>query len=69
VIADHKNYAGYQARTTREIALVLLEPSSIRLMTRTYPDPPDSVETERTRRGETVTAFAVRFRELLAGHQ
>ena len=26
VIADHKNYAGYQARTTREIALVLLEP-------------------------------------------
>lgn len=26
VIADHKNYAGYQARTTREIALVMLEP-------------------------------------------
>lgn len=26
VIADHKNYADYQARTTREIALVLLEP-------------------------------------------
>jgi len=26
VIADHRNYAGYQARTTREIALVLLEP-------------------------------------------
>jgi len=26
VVADHKNYAGYQARTTREIALVLLEP-------------------------------------------
>ena len=26
VIADHKNYAGYQTRTTREIALVLLEP-------------------------------------------
>jgi hypothetical protein len=27
VIADHKNYAGYQARTTtRKIALVLLEP-------------------------------------------
>jgi len=26
VIADHKNYAGYQGRTTREIALVLLEP-------------------------------------------
>jgi deazaflavin-dependent oxidoreductase (nitroreductase family) len=25
VIADHKNYADYQARTTREIALVLLE--------------------------------------------
>lgn len=25
VIADHKNYAGYQARTTREIPLVLLE--------------------------------------------
>jgi deazaflavin-dependent oxidoreductase (nitroreductase family) len=25
VIADHQNYAGYQARTTREIALVLLE--------------------------------------------
>jgi deazaflavin-dependent oxidoreductase (nitroreductase family) len=25
VIADHKNYAGYQARTSREIALVLLE--------------------------------------------
>ncbi len=26
VVADHKHYAGYQARTTREIALVLLEP-------------------------------------------
>jgi deazaflavin-dependent oxidoreductase (nitroreductase family) len=26
VIADHNNYADYQARTTREIALVLLEP-------------------------------------------
>ena len=26
VTADHKNYAGYQARTAREIALVLLEP-------------------------------------------
>lgn len=25
VIADHQNYADYQARTTREIALVLLE--------------------------------------------
>jgi deazaflavin-dependent oxidoreductase (nitroreductase family) len=25
VVADHKNYAGYQARTSREIALVLLE--------------------------------------------
>ena len=28
VIADHKNYAGYQKRTTREIALVLLRPVS-----------------------------------------
>ncbi len=26
VTADHKNYAGYQSRTTREILLVLLEP-------------------------------------------
>jgi deazaflavin-dependent oxidoreductase (nitroreductase family) len=26
VVADHKNYAGYQTRTTREIPLVLLEP-------------------------------------------
>jgi hypothetical protein len=26
VIADHKNYAGYQTRTSREIPLVLLEP-------------------------------------------
>ena len=26
VVADHKHYAGYQARTTREIPLVLLEP-------------------------------------------
>jgi deazaflavin-dependent oxidoreductase (nitroreductase family) len=26
VIADHRNYAGYQARTTREIPLVFLEP-------------------------------------------
>lgn len=26
VIADHKNYAGYQRKTTREIPLVLLEP-------------------------------------------
>jgi deazaflavin-dependent oxidoreductase (nitroreductase family) len=25
VIADHQNYAGYQAKTNREIALVLLE--------------------------------------------
>ncbi len=25
IVADHKNYAGYQARTTREIPLVLLE--------------------------------------------
>jgi deazaflavin-dependent oxidoreductase (nitroreductase family) len=28
VIADHKNYAGYQTKTTREIPLVLLEPVS-----------------------------------------
>lgn len=28
VVADHKNYAGYQAKTTREIPLVLLEPGS-----------------------------------------
>jgi deazaflavin-dependent oxidoreductase (nitroreductase family) len=27
VIADHQNYADYQTRTTREIALVLLEPA------------------------------------------
>ena len=26
VVADHTNYAGYQARTAREIPLVLLEP-------------------------------------------
>ena len=26
VIADHANYAGYQSKTTREIALVFLEP-------------------------------------------
>jgi deazaflavin-dependent oxidoreductase (nitroreductase family) len=26
VVADHKNYAGYQTRTSREIPLVLLEP-------------------------------------------
>jgi deazaflavin-dependent oxidoreductase (nitroreductase family) len=26
VIADHKNYAGYQTKTSREIPLVLLEP-------------------------------------------
>ncbi|TML41423.1 MAG: nitroreductase family deazaflavin-dependent oxidoreductase [Actinobacteria bacterium] len=26
VVADHKNYAGYQRRTQREIPLVLLEP-------------------------------------------
>lgn len=26
VTADHKNYAGYQRKTTREIPLVLLEP-------------------------------------------
>jgi deazaflavin-dependent oxidoreductase (nitroreductase family) len=26
VIADHKNYAGYQTKTDREIPLVLLEP-------------------------------------------
>jgi hypothetical protein len=25
VVADHKNYAGYQTKTTREIPLVLLE--------------------------------------------
>jgi deazaflavin-dependent oxidoreductase (nitroreductase family) len=28
VIADHKNYAGYQRKTTREIPLVLLEPTT-----------------------------------------
>ena len=28
VIADHKNYAGYQTRTTRVIPLVLLEPDA-----------------------------------------
>jgi deazaflavin-dependent oxidoreductase (nitroreductase family) len=28
VIADHKNYAGYQTKTEREIPLVLLEPQS-----------------------------------------
>jgi deazaflavin-dependent oxidoreductase (nitroreductase family) len=28
VVADHTNYAGYQRRTTREIALVLLRPVS-----------------------------------------
>ena len=27
VIADHKNYAGYQRKTEREIPLVLLEPA------------------------------------------
>lgn len=27
VIADHKNYAQYQTKTTREIPLVLLEPA------------------------------------------
>jgi deazaflavin-dependent oxidoreductase (nitroreductase family) len=27
VVADHKNYAGYQTKTTREIPLVLLEPA------------------------------------------
>jgi len=26
VTADHRNYAGYQTKTTREIPLVLLEP-------------------------------------------
>jgi len=36
VIADHTNYAGYQARTAREIALVLLEPE----MTLEEPRPP-----------------------------
>jgi deazaflavin-dependent oxidoreductase (nitroreductase family) len=29
VVADHKNYAGYQTRTTREIPLVLLEEPTI----------------------------------------
>jgi deazaflavin-dependent oxidoreductase (nitroreductase family) len=28
VIKDHKNYAGYQTKTEREIPLVLLEPAS-----------------------------------------
>ena len=27
VIADHKNYAGYQNKTEREIPLVVLEPA------------------------------------------
>jgi deazaflavin-dependent oxidoreductase (nitroreductase family) len=26
IVADHKNYAGYQSKTTREIALVILQP-------------------------------------------
>jgi deazaflavin-dependent oxidoreductase (nitroreductase family) len=29
VTADHKNYAGYQKKTTREIPLVLLEPQQV----------------------------------------
>jgi deazaflavin-dependent oxidoreductase (nitroreductase family) len=28
VVADHKNYANYQTKTTREIPLVLLEPTT-----------------------------------------
>ena len=28
VVADHKNYAGYQTKTQREIPLVLLEPTT-----------------------------------------
>ena len=28
VVADHKNYAGYQTKTEREIPLVLLEPAA-----------------------------------------
>jgi len=28
VVADHKNYAGYQTKTTREIPLVLLDPAT-----------------------------------------
>ena len=28
VIADHKNYAGYQNKTDREIPLVVLEPAA-----------------------------------------
>lgn len=28
VVADHRNYAAYQSRTKREIALVLLEPEA-----------------------------------------
>jgi deazaflavin-dependent oxidoreductase (nitroreductase family) len=28
IAAEHKNYAGYQRKTSREIPLVLLEPSS-----------------------------------------
>lgn len=28
VVADHKNYAGYQTKTSREIPLVLLEPGA-----------------------------------------
>jgi hypothetical protein len=28
VVADHDNYAGYQAKTEREIPLVLLEPTN-----------------------------------------
>lgn len=29
VVADHKNYAGYQTKTKREIPLVLLEPVTL----------------------------------------
>jgi hypothetical protein len=28
VTADHKNYAGYQTKTAREIPLVILEPEA-----------------------------------------
>jgi deazaflavin-dependent oxidoreductase (nitroreductase family) len=28
IVADHKNYAAYQTKTTREIALVLLQPAT-----------------------------------------
>ena len=67
VTADHKNYAGYQTKTTREIPLVLLEPTGSGLR----PEERPVVGAERSRprrRPNACGPCASKFRGSAADH-